>query len=228
MEKEICFIYEEENFRLKIIQDNIAESPRTSMDNLGTMVCWHRRGNYGDEHNYYDKDDFWLKLANELGYDESESGDYEEDVERHKKEAHKRAVILPIYMLDHSGVTISTTPFNDRWDSGKLGFIFVSLKDLRQEYGDNKTEEELRELGKKMLQAEVEIYDQYLRGDVYGFVFEKLITCECCKHTKEEEINSCWGFYEEDIKENGILDHIESKYHTAIKEAISKQKNKSI
>ncbi len=39
------------NYRLKIYQDDNTDSPR-SWDNLGTMICFHRRYNLGDKHNY--------------------------------------------------------------------------------------------------------------------------------------------------------------------------------
>jgi len=34
---------------IKIIHDPDPESPR-DYDNLGTMICWHRRYNFGDKH----------------------------------------------------------------------------------------------------------------------------------------------------------------------------------
>ena len=36
------------------------------------------------------------------------------------------------------------------------------------------------------LKDEVEVYDQYIRGDVYGFIIEDL---------QGNNVDSCWGFY---------------------------------
>jgi hypothetical protein len=36
-------------------------------------------------------------------------------------------VILPVYMLDHSGVSISVRPFGDPWDSGLAGCIYARM-----------------------------------------------------------------------------------------------------
>jgi hypothetical protein len=63
----------------------------------------------------------------------------------------------------------------------------------------------------------METYDQYLRGDVYGFVLTKTVKqqdkCPHCgeiirEYEVEEEDDSCWGFYGDCLEENGILDNI--------------------
>jgi hypothetical protein len=83
-------------------------------------------------------------------------------------------VILPLYMYDHSGVTIRTYPFEDRWDSGQIGFIFVSKDKVRKEFSitDEVLSEEIIDKAKKILEGEVIIYDNYLKGDVYRLVEE--------------------------------------------------------
>ena len=44
----------------------------------------------------------------------------------------------------------------------------------------------------RILESEIETWDTYLRGDVYGFVAED---------PEGEQIDSCWGFYgDEGIK----------------------------
>lgn len=35
------------------------------------------------------------------------------------------AIVMPIYKLDHSGITYSVLNFNDPWDSGQCGYIYV-------------------------------------------------------------------------------------------------------
>jgi hypothetical protein len=59
-----------------------------------------------------------------------------------------------------------------------------------------------------ILLEEVEVYDQYLSGDVYGFVLKELQTCPTCNDVNEEVIDSCWGFYGGDFKANGMFDAI--------------------
>lgn len=63
---------------------------------------------------------------------------------------------------------------------------------------------------KEILRGEVEIYDQYLRGEVYGFIVED---------DDGEHIDSCWGFYGDTdypLKEaRGVIDHHLSREEVA-------------
>ncbi len=77
-------------YELSIFRDEDAESPR-EWENLGKMVCWHRRYNLGDKHEFQSPQDF---------YDSAEYKDI--------------FVILPIYLFDHSGITVSNDDFGDR------------------------------------------------------------------------------------------------------------------
>lgn len=102
------------------------------------------------------------------------------------KELHSLAqnclVMLPLYLFDHGGITINTTGFSCSWDSGQVGYIYATPKDLVKEYGKDTPEN--REKARNLLEAEVECYDLYLRGECYGFQL----------YEDGEEIDSCWGF----------------------------------
>jgi hypothetical protein len=76
------------------------------------------------------------------------------------------AVILPLYLYDHSGITMSTSPFSCRWDSGQVGWTFVSKKKIREEYGVKRISKELIEKVTEMLEGEVRTYDMYLTGEL--------------------------------------------------------------
>jgi len=164
-------------YKVKVIQDSDPSSPRED-DNLGTMVCFHSRYDLGDKHDYRHGDyGGWQEMLKAI--------DRKEDA----------CIILPLFLLDHSGITMSTKDFNDRWDSGQVGYIFVSKKKVREEYSVKRITKAIAEKACSVLEAEVETYDQYLRGDVYGFEIWKLGK----KSGKEKEmIDSCWGFYGED------------------------------
>ena len=102
-------------------------------------------------------------------------------------------VSLPLWLYDHSGITISCGdreyPYNDRWDSGLVGWIvYARQKDDGEDW---------RERAFDRMRAEVEEYDQYLQGEIYGFTLYK----------NREEIDSCWGYYGGDLAKNGILDN---------------------
>ena len=112
--------------------------------------------------------------------------------------------ILPLYLYDHSGISMNTTGFSCNWDSGRVGFIFISKKKMLEEYGGKIVTQKLKDRVTEYLKGEVETYDQYLTGDVYGYRVFKVETCDKgCEH--EEELDSCWGFYGEDeCMEEGV------------------------
>ena len=158
-------------YTVKVVRDEVPNSPRED-DNLGKMVCFHKRYNLGDKHNYnFHNYDSWDEMSSDIIREENVS------------------VILPLYLYDHSGITMNTTGFSCRWDSGQVGFIFVSKNDVRKEYGVKRISKKLREKVTKLLIGEVETYDKYLTGDVYGYE----VTDE-----NDNLIESCWGYYDED------------------------------
>lgn len=207
-------------YTLTVKQDDIAEDPR-EWDNICTMVCWHRHYGLGDNHSFDNPDEFmqhlYLDVTGKHWRDDHESDDWQ-DVYKELKET-SLVLIKQINMYDHSGITVSTSnsyPYNDRWDAGCVGFIYVTKKTIFKECGDI-TEENWAERADKYLEGEMQTYDQYLRGDVYGFKLTKKVTeqekCPHCgevirEHEEEEDVNSCWGFYGDCLEENGILDNL--------------------
>ena len=181
-------------YRIRIEQDMDNESPRESYDNMGTMACWHSRHSL-------------------LG-DEQPTCDPRE----HRKDLPKGTITLPLYLMDHSGISISTSGFSCPWDSGQVGFIYVTLETVRKEYGDDSAESQAKAI--EVLQSEVKTYDSFIRGRVYGFTLEELVTCECCNHVEPEEIDSCWGFYDLDGKGNSaadaMKDHLDPEHHAML------------
>jgi len=158
----------------KLIQDEDAANPRIEWDNLGTMVCFHNRYDLGDKHSY--------RQSDYSSWDELEA-----DIRKRENVA----AILPLFLYDRSGITMNTTGFDCRWDSGQVGFIFISKAKALKEYGGKIVTKKLRERLETYLKNEVETYDQYLRGDVWGIkVFED-----------GEEVDSIWGFYGYDYAE---------------------------
>ena len=179
------------NYLIEIHQDEFPESPR-EWDNLGKMVCFHGRYDLGDKHDY-DHNDYngWEEMKNAIIK--------EEDV----------CVILPLYLYDHSGITMSTSPFSCQWDSGQVGWIFVSKKDVRKEYGVKRIDQKLIDKVTEVLVGEVKTYNMYLMGDVYGYKIYEVSTCSK-GHEHKEELDSCWGYYgNEDCmgEAEGIVKH---------------------
>ena len=121
------------------------------------------------------------------------------------------AVWLPLWLYDHSGLTVScgerVYPYNDRWDSGCLGWVFVSKTVILRETDAHA--DTWRERAYEILRGEVEEYDQYLRGEVYGYtLYESDIPEEGDAPDWAETGDTCWGFFGNDIERNGIMDNV--------------------
>lgn len=101
-------------------------------------------------------------------------------------------VLLPLYLYDHSGITMNTTGFSCPWDSGQVGWIYADKEKILAEYGS--LTPDTMEKAENLLHGEVEYYDHYLRGDCYGF--------ELYRDGVEED--SCWGFIgdPDELREN--------------------------
>lgn len=159
-------------FDIWLEPDEDAESPR-EYDNLGTMVCFHRRYNLGDKHS--------LSANMFVGWDE---------VEGYLRNEKHAVLVLPLYLYDHSGLRIKVGSFDGllpqghaEFDSGMVGFIYVSREKLLAEYGGSRVSKKKLADAEKVLRSEVAVYDTYLRGGFVGYVVEK----------DGEHIDSCWG-----------------------------------
>lgn len=174
------------------------QSPRLD-DNFGKMVCFHSRYILGDKHDYKTAQDFLVSIivdVSPLDPDLDEEAELPVLLER----ARKDYVILPIYLYDHSGITINTTGFSCRWDSGLVGFIYVRREDAIMELhvdGIPPEDERIEEL----LLAEVTAYDTYLRGDMYGWTIPLLN-------------ESVWGYFGKEDAEADVKGTIEGHLNT--------------
>ena len=161
---------------IKIYHDPDSENPR-DWDNRGTMVCGHSRYRLGDDNSFASARDFLLDVL-ELDDDCDLSVDVLEE------RARAMAVILPLYLYDHSGLVMNTTGFHCPWDSGQVGYIYVTLEDIRAEYDGTRVSAKRRDEVANHLRGEVATYSDYLAGNVYGYVVER----------DGEEVDNCWGF----------------------------------
>jgi len=164
-------------YTIEIYPDLDPTNPR-DWDNLGTMVCFHPRYELGDPHNYTPEELIAL----------IKSGDY---------------LCLPLYLFDHSGLAMSTDANrfavwdSAGWDWGQVGYIIVSKEKIRKEYNCKRITRKIREKVLNALRAEVQAYDAFLRGEVYGYTIID---------PHGEPIDSCWGFLG-DPEESGLLDY---------------------
>ena len=189
-------------YLLTVQPDDFFPNPRREDENFGTMICFHRRYDLGDEHDYSNSDDLIKDLyIKSVGGGERGERKHEDLTEKYDvwplssqriqelnqalmSQIEKMYVVLPVYLLDHSGLAMSTTDFNDRWDSGQVGIIFVSNEKIKEEYEVDFIEPVLRLQVEERLKEEVAEYDAYLRGECYCFEL----------YEDGELVHSCGGF----------------------------------
>lgn len=164
----------------KVLTINIDENPMDPRENenLGHMICVHKRYDLGDSDEKFDMDTIscW------------------DDLEAYLKFQKKAKYILPLYLYDHSGITISTNPFGCRWDSCQVGFIYCTEEDIKA-MGMEDKENDIVEA----LIGEVKEYDAYITGMVYEFTLEDKHVCKCCKAEKYEVIETGGNYYDINI-----------------------------
>ena len=90
---------------------------------------------------------------------------------------------------------MNTRGFSCPWDSGQVGIIYMEKAVYCKEFNKKRVN---KKHVYEILRSEVSCYDDYLTGNVYGYVVED---------EKGEHINSCWGFFGDtkDCLSEGIL-----------------------
>ena len=159
------------NLRISIYADEDAGDPRKEWDNAAVLVCWHRRYTLGDRQPT-DQEKAAIRRG---GFDL---------LSRYLRRTIGAVAVLPLGLLDHSGITMYVgggPHWTDTagWDSGTVGFAYIT-KTVVEKEGIPEPEACIR--------GEVAEYDQYLMGDVWGYVIED-------KDRDNDHLDSCWGFY---------------------------------
>ena len=77
----------------------------------------------------------------------------------------KDYIALPVYAYIHSGISLSNTKFGCNFDSGLIGFIYISKKDSITNYGKYRHIEKTI----KFLEIITKEHSKCLNGDVYGY-----------------------------------------------------------
>ena len=141
-------------YYIHIVPDEDPVDP-CSYDNLGIMICSHKRYSLGDKHD--------IKLNEFSNWDQ---------IRKHLISKYRAKIVIPLYLLDHSGLTITTESFNDPWDSGQVGFIYTTAARMNAWYKRPRTRDARDERdckGYRQLIQEVRAYDSFIRGNYVGF-----------------------------------------------------------
>lgn len=93
----------------------------------------------------------------------------------------------PLFMMVHSGVSISLGGYSDPWDSGQCGFACVTTG-IANTFGLKAEDYE------SFLERAVEQYNAVLTGNVVGYEITRDNKCDACKHVSSDCLESMWGF----------------------------------
>ncbi len=184
-------------YAIELYPDDNPDNPR-DWDNLGTMVCSHRNYNLGDD----DYKDTIRWMLSDCGYVDLK--ELLQTIERNEGPV----FYLPVYMYEHSGVALSTGGFNDPFDSGMVGIIYVSKAKVREEWGCKHISPKIKDIVISNLKAEVETYSMYLNGEVYGYQVKPL---DEDGEVIDDDLDSCWGYYGWDEAEQAGREYIDWK-----------------
>ena len=110
------------------------------------------------------------------------------------------AAYLPVYLLDHSVIRISTYPFNDKWDSTQVGYIYTTKERIKKLQFDS------LESIKDALRTEIEDLDVYLNAESYCVAVEE----------NGEVIESCCGFFSVADTKDFLLDNLNDSWKELI------------
>lgn len=162
------FKVDDKTVEIHIDDDPINPRSKEYQDNCDMFICFHKKYDLGDKHDY--------KSEDYAGWD---------DMERQIVKDLDPIEIRPLYMYDHSGITIADHDFGDRWDSGRIGFVLITKEQARKEHGVKRISKKVKEWASKYLDATIKEYDSYLRGENY---------CFSILNKDGDIVDSCSGF----------------------------------
>lgn len=174
-------------FDINIYPDEDPTDPREMCDYLWTMVCSHSRYRLGDVQVEWWHDWIFDHLNNKFSWLEKyfdEIGNAE-NIDAIQKRIDKNLVMLPLYLYDHSWITMSTGAFSCRRDSWQVGIIYIHRDDLKEHFKVKRLTKKHIDKAKEILEAEVEEYDKYLTWQIYWYRIDWLD--ESCRWFDDQE-----------------------------------------
>ena len=184
-----------EGYAVEIVYDSDPLNSRTEYDaHIGTLIGG---GHISDEDvpTIPSERELCNYIAWDLGIDVPDEYEFAEDKklrEKFEDDLWDKVFILPVYKYKHGNVAFSTTPFRSTWDSGQVGWIYITKERAEEELEHYKGKypegRSLKEHVYHILRGEVKTYSAWRSGEVYGFRLHD---------TEEQEVfDSCYGYYD--------------------------------
>lgn len=187
-------------FKAELHYDTDPQNPRNDC-NLGELYLkGGRNSRTVNETSLNDYVRYWDKETRTWNEDQIEDLSRDEFEKYLDKEGY---LWLRVYKYEHGGVAYNTTGFSCKWDSGQVGYIIVSKKTVRKEYGIKRITQKWNDKILDYLKGEIEMYSDWANGDVYGYRISKLSEDNPIQDAQSTnllyedfaEIESCWGFF---------------------------------
>ena len=179
------------NHKINISQDECPGDPCNDWGQMGVMWCEHSNYQLGHDKaqeillSYcFEHDSSFKRLCDSR---EVEKADIVKSLKK------LNCVILPLYLLDHSGLSMSISAFSCPWDSGAVGLMVATPQMIRERFGIKNITKKRRAQAIASLTTQVKEYDDYLTGNVYGFEVV-------------DETGNVYGFYGCNHGESGLLE----------------------
>lgn len=115
------------------------------------------------------------------------------------------AVVVTVHGYAHGDLALRAGEpvgcFTDPWDSGQAGLAYLLRDELRTAGGGRYPGDEQ---ATDYLRGEVEVYDQWARGQVVGYIAEQWTPCPAVPAGEHAgcggggdwvEVEACWGIY---------------------------------
>lgn len=193
-------------YQLNVEKDCCPTDPRTYEDNLGTMLCSIDYRYYGDCNSEEDAGEQLDMICRSYGKTQEENDKMSCFGQTKFLTEQDNILALPLYLFEDSGLSLTTSE-QDEWDGSFTGLIFVE-KELFLSACPIKDTEHWKEYAKKTLLAEVEAYNQYLKGEFYMWTIQ-----DCVKTTRQDSEGNILSVTFEPEEEMGF-EYIFGDYHS--------------
>ena len=176
-------------YRARIEYDEEPLNPREFEGNRCKLYMWWNGYDLGDKKPYNSPLEYILVALMEKYLPDVNCEDItvSKMIMALNSKASDKIKIMPIFVYEHSGITISTGndyPYNDRWDGGLGGYAIIE-REKEELYHDDEWAK-----AADIITAEVNEYDMYLTGSCYGYIEDTYIG----GGKWEENTENCWGY----------------------------------
>ncbi len=157
-------------YKIRIETDDDPLDPR-DRDLMGIIGEWHSRMTFGD-----------FKISKDGVY-RSKFPDYTkevairegrlwelEDIEQFMES--QGWLWKPLYMISHSGTRLSLYDPECPFDSGQVGYVYITKENIRRQLGVKLVTKPVREEAWKWVEDELNDLDNYMNGGQYRFFIE--------------------------------------------------------